>query len=597
MKKLLSILASTAMVITIPTSVVSCKKNRINPENEFDYRALQLELKNSVQQIFESNLKSDFDNYFFVSESNGGDNGVDYPFDNSKLWIIENKEAIEKLETPESKEIQNNINQIISWENVEAEINSKIMTDVNFKPVLVNGKSPLADGYFIDAIEIKEQGEDGPISLYINIGANFYFLNSNGEVEVETLNNFKTSITITCDETDADSLNKVKNIYTDTLNTQENANSFIYRSDKGNLQNTADAIREKAPDNSVYNQFESILNFIDFEDKEITFNKEYIISPVYENIIDSSVDSGNSKFRLQGGNVSYGVGTPTLKKAVRGDKEAEEKFISEVSKNGSTFYINNVKYKVENIEEMSAKYEDFSEVINSFNLEYNLKNNSAFKNSIENSNFKLNPEEERNYIALFRASIKGITFSLNGFEYDLPEEQIIIKQLPESENTKVLYKKFVQDAFDFIKTFFGFSQEWSIEDNWDYFYYLKKPESWKDIEPTTPISTSYGLDQLFEANPEATKYLETLDLTIGVSFAEKQFYRPLKWISFNENNDIYFYNNLTDNIWPAKLRVWYFSSALTSNDLNNKNDFYFGERYDYRMIKVNESISPYKFKN
>ncbi|AXK51750.1 hypothetical protein [Spiroplasma alleghenense] len=595
MKKLLTILATSTMVISTPLSVVACKKTKTDIDNEFDYQALQQELRNSVQQIFDSNLKNDFDDYFFVDE-NGGDNGAEYPFGkNDIVWFRSNQEEISKLNSPESKEVQESINKIINWNKVEAEINSLILTNINYKPILVSGKSPLKDGYYIQSLEVKEDLETKDIKVIISIGANFYYLNERQETQNDSLNNFKTSITI-LNKPSAEELNKIKNDYQNALNTEENANSFVYTSDKGNLENSSQSINDRNEGKEIYNQIESILDNIDGKTK---FNNDFLINTNKDDIIDGSVNATSAKWYWEGGNFGNKDAIETLKLALRGDEQAEEKFIEECSKNGSTWQVNEAKRFVKNIEELSAQYNDFAEVFNSFNLNFNLQKSSAFKNSLKNSNFKLeldDESDERNYIALFRANIDDIYFEYSGKKYELPTEQIVIKQLPFT-NTIELYKKFVQDSFDFQKQMLGFNDNLVQEDNPNFFFYINRPDAWKTIEPTTPIPANEGLEQLLEANPEATKYLVDLDLTINVSDSAAWSNSPFKFISFNKNNDLYFYKDLSNTKYSFRLRTWFFSSGLIYKNNASKTDFSLQYRNDFRVITVNETISAWKLKD
>ncbi|AXK51752.1 hypothetical protein [Spiroplasma alleghenense] len=596
MKKLLTILAASTMVISAPLSVVACKKTKTDIDNEFDYQALQQELRNSVQQIFDSNLKSDFDDYFFVDKK-GGANGVEYPFGekNDIEWFRSNQEEISKLNSPESKEVQESINKIINWNKVEDEINSLILTNINYKPILVSGKSPLKDGYYIQSLEVEEDLENKDIKVIISIGANFYYLNERQETQNDTLNNFKTSITI-LKELSADDLNKVKKDYQNALNTKENANSFVYKSDKGNLENNAQSINDKEEGKEIYSQIELILDTIDTNNGKIKFNNDFLINTNRDDIIKGSVSQTSSNWYWENGNFGNNEPSQTLKLALDGDAKAEDKFIKECSKNGSTWLRNSVKMHVKNIEELSAQYNDFAEVFNSFNLNSNLEN-TTFKKSLKNSNFKLELEDEsdeRNYIALFRANIEGIYFEYSGKKYELPTEQIVIKQLPFT-NTIELYKKFIQNSFNFQKQMLGFNDDLIQENNPNYFFYLNKPNAWKTIEPTTPISATEGLEQLLEANPEATKYLVESDSSIDVFKYPSWDNGKSRWISFNENNDLYFYNSLLDTNYFFYLNTLFFSSGKM--DKNDTLNFSLTFRTDFRILKVNESVSAWKLKD
>ncbi|AXK51766.1 lipoprotein [Spiroplasma alleghenense] len=599
MKKLLSILGATSMVVSAPLSVVACKK-KVNPDigEEFDYQSLQKELKDTVQGIFDSILKSDFDDYFFVSFEKGGDNGVKYPFgERDEEWIKNNKENIENMESKESEEMQNYIKDLIHWNIVESEITNNVLSNVNYKPILVDGKTPLKDGYFIDSLKIEEKEENGPLSVYISIGASFYFLNSNQEIEVENLNLFKTSITILADEEEAFDLNEVKNIYKDTLNSVENANSFEIKSDKGDLFGTAEAINQKTEGNLVFQNLQNILNNVQWAGKAINFNNDWKINTDTNNIIDSSVNPPTNNLYWDRDGIGKPEGLKTLKLALKGDKQAEEDFIEELSSNDSEWMSTGVSKYIKNIKELEVEFDDFSESLNSFNLEYNLKENYTFNSSLKKSNFKLEPRNQRNYLALFRSTIDDIGFWYNETFYELPKEQIVIKQLPECENTKVLYKKFITDSYNFQKEFFGFNDTELQEDNTDWKFYLNKPEEMKDIEPMTLMDYEESFDLLLKANQKAADWLEPLGLTTGVNYSAASGNDYFSKMTFSQNDEIYFCYSMSSNNYYLTLKTWFFSFNTSKTQIY-KTYFEFGARTDHRidMTGYSKSNSGWWFK-
>ncbi|AXK51768.1 lipoprotein [Spiroplasma alleghenense] len=593
MKKLLTILGATSLVVSAPISVVACKK-KVDPntDEEFDYQYLQKELKATVQGIFDSSLKSDFDDYFFVSFEKGGDNGVDYPFGKrNKEWIKNNKKNIENMESTQSQEMQNYIKDLIHWNKVESEIIKNVLSNVNYKPILVDGKTPLKDGYFIDSIKIEEKDEDGPLSVYIAIGASFYFLNSNHEIEVENLNLFKTSITILGKEIEAQDLNEVKNIYKDTLNSVENANSFEIKSDKGDLFSTAEAINQKTESNLVFQNLQNILNNVQWNEEPIDFNNDWKINTNTNNIINASISYPNNYVYWDPS--AYNPepeAVKTLQSALKGDKQAEKYFIEELSSNDSRWMKSRINDYIKNIKELETEFNDFSESLNSFNLEYMLSINSEFQASLKNSNFKLEPIKQRNYIALFRSTIDDISFKYNGFNYELPKEQIVIKQLPECENTKVLYKKFITDSYNFQKEFFGFNDKELQEDNADWKFYLNKPEEMKDIKPMTLMDYEDSFDLLLKANQKAADWLEPLGLTTRVNQSASDSNISFKKMTFNQEDEIYFCDNMSDKGRWLTLKTWFFSFEASRTGVY-KTYFQIGWRDGHRIDMTGESKS------
>ncbi|AXK51771.1 lipoprotein [Spiroplasma alleghenense] len=556
MKKLLSILAASTLIVSTPLSVVACGKTKDEVDGEFDFVYLQKELRNSVQEIFNANLKKDFDDYLFVSESNGNEK-VDYPFGDKGIeWFIEFQEKLGDKESLEYIEVRKDISQIIRWENVESEISQKILTNINYKPILVDNKTPLRDGYEIKDMSFKTNGSDSFV-VNIEIGANFYYLDETGQMVNDNLNNYKTSINIMKNSEDEVILNETKDTYVDEINSVENANSFLIESDTGRLEKTAALIDNKNDSNPIFKQLDSIIDSIDSSLEGVTINKDYKINTNKENIVDASLSEQRPKYKI--GVSQYG--STYFTKALEGKPGAEQEFIDLCSMNKSKVLENTTRNRIENIEELAAKHGDFAEVINSYNLEYNLRYSSAgklFESSLKRNNFKLNPEEDRSYIALFRASIENVSFTYNESVYELPTEQIVIKQRPKIGNSKDLYAKFISDAFYFNKLLFGFEEGWSLTDNPDYKYYLKKPESWKDIEPRTVMSAPDAMDDLVAANREAAAFLEPLDLHVaadnnsyGINYATEA--------SFNEDGELYFWDSANNVKNLNSIKVSFYS--------------------------------------
>ncbi|AXK51719.1 lipoprotein [Spiroplasma alleghenense] len=584
MKKLLSILGVATLVVSAPLSVVSCKKQKVTNENEFDYEALKNNLFEATQQIFNSTLKNDFDNYFFVSQD-GGDNGVDYPFGDKGIdWFITNEEKITNLDSNESLEVQKDISEIINWDKLEEEINSEILSNVNYKPILVDGKTPLKDGYTIEDIRVVSNDGKDSVAIYVTIGANFYFLNEKQEQQVERLIDFKTSITITENKLDAISLNEIKNNYVDTLNSVENANSFEIKSDKGNLRKTAESINEKHSSNEVFNQFKNIIGEIKFKDELVSFDDNFIIETNKKDTVDAVVYFSRVTDTWLNSNSEC---MKTIQSALRGNKSDELKLIEELSSNDSKWKPNYVYQTIGNIKELSAQYKDFSEIWNSFNLEFNLMNKSkTFKNSLNNSNFKLNPNEERNYIALFRSTISSVKFTYKGKTYDLPDEQIVVKQRPKSENTKVLYKQFITDSFHFQQQFFGYNDGLVDQSNQ---FVLNKPTSLMSTSPGKVLNAIEVLDLLVEANPKAAAFLEPLDLNLEICEDHNIGNAPTSKMTFNKNGDIFFWRSANPTDYWFNLKNYFFPADQLGPSYNYKDFFTLGNRNDVK-VKDNSNL-------
>ncbi|AHI54327.1 hypothetical protein SSABA_v1c09290 [Spiroplasma sabaudiense Ar-1343] len=68
MKKLLSILASTTMVVSAPLSVVACGDGTGKQDKDWDFDSTAIDLKREIRRFYQASLTRDFQDYFFTNQ-------------------------------------------------------------------------------------------------------------------------------------------------------------------------------------------------------------------------------------------------------------------------------------------------------------------------------------------------------------------------------------------------------------------------------------------------------------------------------------------------------------------------------------------------
>ncbi|AXK51755.1 lipoprotein [Spiroplasma alleghenense] len=562
MKKLLSILGATSLVVSAPLSVVACKK-KVNPNigDEFDYSQLINDFVQEVTVIIETQIQAAFYDYRWMSDEQIS------LYDLSIQEIIENREDFNNPQSDFYKKIEKLIIQVIPIQKINDEIAVLIAENINYNPILIDKRSPLKDGIVIDSFKLEIKNEKN-ISLTTEFLSSVWFKNKQGENDFNNVKS-KTTITVFEEEELVDWAKKLEENYLEMINVIS-ANDFVFRSDKGNLENTAQAI----PDNSqIINDIKSKISSMEFGTKYISDRLKLNVNQ--DCIIDASrFSNGSFGDHQQSPSRNYEI----LMKAYKGSEKDEQKILKEIKKKGSlpieNFFIDPVidKYYLEMILATNLNPNEISENINQYNLTSNYLKNKILSKIVksQNSKFEINLKNDNNTIALFGTEVSGVEFELEGENYQLIDQTIVLKQITTKKNTFELFSDFVEDAYHWEKEFVSMNS-----DPDDATFNLIMPKSWNKLEIIgKQLSYPEYCDELLQANEKANLWLENFDLTPKITKRVVET-SDSKWVEppfmyINKEGYLFIYDKpisgqgLETNI----LRVFFYSSGKKTSKTN-----------------------------
>ncbi|AHI54319.1 hypothetical protein SSABA_v1c09200 [Spiroplasma sabaudiense Ar-1343] len=583
MKKLLSILATSSIVVSAPLSVIACNNNTTNPEEEFDFDAVKNEMISTVGAIFQKNLKNDFDKFYSLYEKNE-------IFEN---WMVEDfaekAEDFNDIKSDAFVDVSNTISsKVINWNNIISEVNSQVVKNINFSQLLINSQNPLKGGFSISTIKVVSKPLVNSVTLQVGIQSSVAFKDKTGEEESEDIK-FESLINIFGELDTAKLFDQAKENYFNLINDEINANNFTYKSDKGNLKNSATAIKT---DLELKNNINTLIDKVVSDTGGFERAGEVILTTSEADSRDSSVVYTK---------VEYVKNHINLRNALWGDKEIEDRILDDLGNNDSSFANQPVETKIPDIDNKIEGFQGMAKAMNPFNLEYNYSNVSkaTFKDLLEKqgSKFVINPEKDENVIALFKAEISNFKIKFLNTEFELPKVLIGVRQkLNQIANTKELVSQFYSDSWFLLKALFNIDENTTQESNPDLVFYINKPERWNEIPAGTSVLASDYFDDLIDSNPEALAIAKKLELTPILASSTYLTNTSLGSMRITEDGYVHFYSETATNPQNFNVRISYFSSGLANSA--SKSYFSFGTNIDRLTVDqiMNNAPSGMKFK-
>ncbi|AXK51745.1 hypothetical protein [Spiroplasma alleghenense] len=509
MKKLLSILAASSLIITMPLAVVSCKKPDV--AERFDYSNLINTFVAETIVIFQTEIYEAFKPWNNISEKQ-------LPETMTLEEIIAHEDDFNDHSSIYYKKVSNEIYKIINIGEINKSINKEITSNINYQPILIDKASPLKNGITIENISPVVKGKN--CTLNIEMSADIFYKDSNGNNDFQKTTTFAfINIFESPDILGAAKL--IGDRYNDIINgTQANDYSFI--GDKGDLDNTAEDLQKNS---DVLSFVSKKIAAISTEDISSSLNPSIVYNETKVNVNKTSFsDAGRfeSIFGNQNASITPFTQYKTALKALSGDRASEELFLSNIKTNNpekswlfSHVSAFNDQY-TENAVAASKRDPSIALAINPYNLDYNFANDgSAIKWALERqgSKFALNMENDKKTIALFGVDVSGAAYYLEGQKYDLPEQKIVYRQVTSYSSTSDLYKKFIDDAYQYQKAFVGLKGR-ALDENPQYqHFYLKKIEGIFSWELYKELNWEQYGEDLMAANPEANEYSKDLQFT------------------------------------------------------------------------------------
>ncbi|WP_338971910.1 lipoprotein [Spiroplasma endosymbiont of Panorpa germanica] len=580
MKKLLSILGVATITVSTPMSVVACQKKLREIDDEYDYEQNKNQMIDIIREIFQKNIAEDFSKFIFISEE-------DSPIEGWSVEKFNSIEGVVKNDSEEFKDLNTQIRAIINWDKILSEVNSQVVQNINYKSMIYNNQNPLQGGYQISKIEIFPKPENNAVTISVEIDSSILYKNQSEQQEFEPIKS-TAKMTIFEEKKTAEILKEANNKYADAINNEENSNNFIFKSDKGNIKETALAIDE---DLSLRQKANEII-------KEAVESVEGITSLGSATLDTSSKSSAIiSSYQYPQINWTWGKGggpLETVRQALMGNQDKIDELLDGlVESNPSFFYNGGFRIsEIPGLEEGLKVYPDMSRDLNPFILDRHFNYEKNFKSTLEyqQSHFLLDMDKDQNTIALLKTSVKNSKVEYNGENFELSNMTIAVRQqLKTFENTKELARNFYLDSLNFAQKFYNINEK-TEEQNPELTFFLNKPESWNEFEPLQVLSGYDYFQDLLDANPESEEIRQKLNLTVQMrtGFSSTRISKTV----FNEEGYVYFYDKVLESFSPDIYFLFFSHSYGNEQEGMGIN---FGYRYDIAKKQNLENPNPWKF--
>ncbi|AXK51760.1 lipoprotein [Spiroplasma alleghenense] len=529
MKKLLSILGATSLVVSAPLSVVACKK-KVNPniDDEFDYDKLMRDFIDNITIIFNTEIQNQFSDYNFISED-------ELPDNLSYLEIVENQDQFQK-----GNKGGNVYNKVMDWvsslipiEQINSSIQNEISSDINYKPILIDSGSPLKSGIFAEEIDLLVQKD--AITISSKISSSISLKGKNQEIINEPIS---TVVSINVFEDNGDNLleqaKELEENYKKLINSK-NANYFRFSSDSGNLSQTALEIEDNQ---IIINNLKEQIQTLSTD--EVLINEKNLQLEVINNSIINAAGSAKSNTEYFSGEYRFGF-FPTFIKAIRGVDEAEKTLLENIKGNDPEWidYSTPILYK-----EMNEKIKQGAQIsrwVNQYALIKNSKK-TGFKNLLFNSKseFSIDKEKDANTLAVFGTKISGIKFQLRDSEFILDDKYIFIRQEITRKNTLEYYNDFIEQAWEFHKVFL----DPFLKPDGATIFNIQTPKTWKkeDFVGKTFNARDFPTNDILYANSEANAINSDFNFSLKAVQWENSRLMKFDEIYINKVGELFCYN-------------------------------------------------------
>ncbi|AXK50828.1 lipoprotein [Spiroplasma alleghenense] len=558
MKKLLSILAAATMTVSAPLSVVACKKTDKNlEETEFDYQFWTNKLINELNQVVNSGLQKQLGDLYFQPQKF---------FENNKyinyeniMKILDGESSMDlKSESIEFKQIDSEIREFIDWNEILKSVNDRIIGEVNYKNILVNGQNPLKNGFEISEITLTEKAA-GIVMINFKLDVSVQLRDESGSAFFQKIE-YKSTIGIFTDEALVEEINNAISDFNEQLKLSENANNFRFTSSSGNFDENAAQFSQS--DHGVQKSFSEFLEKfnnqqsgssfgnlqINQNQNKYNFQKSAFLSA---SVVESSVRSkwyleDNLNTTLKKGLVEGGgallntidltLDTNDRSDAVMGSRDTIPENVKKNLTSNDAWMFNHlyIKEKIDKKTNLS-----FDQILTDSDSEFDISTNDRSDSKV---------------IAIFPTEVQSLSISLNQegseLKFDIPNVNVFIKQEMREENSKKLMTQWLTLALELFREMFGFE---SGENNGNNNVAMKLPESFKN---EFEFNKTYSYHELIEGvYNEAVERIKTRFPEANYELISG-FYQSLnldtgnadKFRVADTNNNLYYMNTSGDTV-------------------------------------------------
>ncbi|AHI54296.1 hypothetical protein SSABA_v1c08970 [Spiroplasma sabaudiense Ar-1343] len=588
MKKLLSILAATTMVVSAPLSVVACGDEGGKIGKEFDFDETKIDFMRDITQVYQNSLSKDYEKYFFTSQEDIEDDKI---FDNISTsyldGIIESGPPVKVIErdSKEFEEISKDLKKVVSLENLKKSADSQIVKNVNYRPLLVDGKNPFANSEIdFESISVLKLDQD-LFSIQFKTESSYVLKDKTGEEAYETVN-YMSSITIFKERDAAEEMKEIAEKIDDEVNSKAYANSFNFESDSGQVQENVKIISKSSNVGTKFVEVgekvkKSNQNWKDYTFKTDSLKVESGIEKFVPAISEKLLHDDDSKFSSRFHKIQAFGDYHTNTTWADMNEGPWRDFWDNFADNNSVALDDFLEiYQIKDHRPVNKITSNFinppvnakiidtnAEWTRSFNPFFNSDNKNPIISSItkKTPNFAfsqatdLKQNTDAKLLGVFQSEVSGFSLQYKSkitsqtVSIEMPKIQIGLRQNA-TKATMEVQKEFFAAQFAFFQEFYGLNDNKS---NFETFYFSIPEKLESEIQTDKFYEAEELLSAMFDdvkakviaKNPEHEKYLNHF---AGSSILDKK--SQLEYIKISKNLDLSFY---TSEKQP--MNDWFFS--------------------------------------
>ncbi|AHI54324.1 hypothetical protein SSABA_v1c09260 [Spiroplasma sabaudiense Ar-1343] len=562
MKKLLSILAATTMVVSAPLSVVACGDgtgDKVDPEWDFD--KTKNEFTREVSRVYQNSLAKDYSDYFFTNQQ---DIDKEKLFENISLTSLDKMVGSDsmKILTPGSSDfnkVASDLEKITNIDNLKKSADQEIVKNVNFKPMLIDGQNPFNNSKVeFSAISVIKMDKNA-FSIQFKTESNFYYKDSTGDKVVDKVY-YQSSITIFEERNTSEEMKLISKTLTEKINSTSYANSYNFESVDGRVDKN---VEDMAKNSNVKNRFLAATDEVkksnaDWSNYEFKTDNLTIVGNVEDfNAANFYGDSAyiktfSDEFRGKTGNSS---------------SNSLDKFYDEISKSSlSQEYLKDFAKSWDDESVMTSKEQDFERPrldpkfynegwTHAFNSSPTINDLRVYKNIIDASpNFKINDSDSKlasntdnKLLGFYLVETSGIyleyksTITSTTVKVEMPKNQIGVRQISPIDTKKVV-ENFFASQITTYREMFGYNGGGSTRDQ----YNIVLPPSLSELKRNTFYGAEeimlpayeFAKEKVIENHPEYKMYLNHFSMGYSLTLQER-----LSYVKIGQNNELSFYDN------------------------------------------------------
>ncbi|AHI53799.1 hypothetical protein SSABA_v1c03900 [Spiroplasma sabaudiense Ar-1343] len=540
MKKLLTILATSSLIVSAPLSVVACKRTNNKPSvgGEFDFEVAKREALSLISTITSSHLRSDLSKYYFIDEQEEPNLGLEFLSFQTLQGLLGQSNSLEiTLGSETYNQISEDIEGFVDWNRITKEVYREISSDINLATVLYQQENPLQNFFTLEKVKLTLLNDEAiRLAYQINIPVTLRDISYNKEITHIT-HNFEMNFIRTPDL--AAQLTAINQQVQAKLAGADFANQFEFISDSGDALKTAQFSQTNSNSNEVFNQLlttlEPIGDNLAIDASKITLSSQSLAASI--------TDRSSGWVGLLDWSQNSDVRVTQLKDYFIRNQISAEELAKIIAKNNSGYIAVSSPPGFPTIVDPTTSHS-----ISVYGTLHGINRSTELKILLNQtgSQFKIDSTNsaEKRVIGVFGMKVNNFfvnyrnpSFPDKVIPFALPESYIFTRQKTSFTNTQELYNDFIKVSLEFNKQLYNLTTN-SGDEVWRFNLPSNLPIT--DLKFNKKYLSSTYFDELiyeeikkFKANHLDSKISDYINGYAGIG---TQF-------EVNEQGYIRFYNN------------------------------------------------------